>query len=304
MRENLPPNSMTPVRALKSAPRCALWGRRWSDGRSADPSSTTLYGDTVYVVASETGCDGGAVGARRGTEGERQGMSTSALLAQEQTHELVRLDAEGSRDSHQWLEGRAQLATLDPTDVVPVQPRLEAEPLLRVAAFQAQPTEGCTERSEIALWRDGGFWHATGRSQAAASQSTPFLVSPDKGSSGRHADPTCKRPAEAGRLRKLGKNGADRAPGFAPPIVAPPEGIEPFPSQLRTRKPASTGGGYRRMRGAPDARPEKRTRGAHRVNSPCRDPHTFTPCPARARTPLTVTKGGASAPYLSRKGSE
>jgi hypothetical protein len=58
------------------------------------------------------------------------------------------------------------------------------------------------------------------------------------------------------------------------------------------------------MRGAPDARPEKRTRGAHRVNSPCRDPHTFTPCPARARTPLTVTEAGAPAPCLSRKGSE
>jgi len=59
-----------------------------------------------------------------------------------------------------------------------------------------------------------------------------------------------KRPAEAGRLQILGKPVKTAAPGIATRIIAPPEGIEPSLSQLRYRKPASTGGGYRRLRGA------------------------------------------------------
>jgi hypothetical protein len=58
------------------------------------------------------------------------------------------------------------------------------------------------------------------------------------------------------------------------------------------------------MRGIPDARCEKRTHGAHSVNSSCRDPHTFTPCHTTVRIALTVTEAGAPAPCLSRKGSE
>jgi hypothetical protein len=58
------------------------------------------------------------------------------------------------------------------------------------------------------------------------------------------------------------------------------------------------------MRGAPDARYEKRTRGAHRVNSSCRNPHNFTPCLTAARIALTVTEACISTPAPSRKGSE
>ena len=114
----------------------------------------------------------------------------------------------------------------------------------------------------------------------------------------------CERPAEADRSRKTGKTVEHQSPSLAPPSVAPPEGIEPSLPRLRTLEPASTGGGYHRMRGTPDARYEKRTRGAHSVNSPCRDPHTFTPSRTAVRIALTVTEADAPAPYLSRKGSE
>jgi len=116
--------------------------------------------------------------------------------------------------------------------------------------------------------------------------------------------PASKRPAEAGRLRISGKTDERQSPSLASPTIAPPEGIEPSLPRLRGSGPASTGGGYHRMRGIPDARCEKRTRGAHSVNSPCRDPHTFTPCRTAVRIALTVTEAGASASYLSRKGSE
>jgi hypothetical protein len=96
--------------------------------------------------------------------------------------------------------------------------------------------------------------------------------------SSRASVPACKRPAEAGRSRKAGKTNEHRSPELALPTVAPPEGIEP--SLLR------------------------HTPGAHSVNSPCRDPHTFTPCRTAVRIALTVTEAGAPAPYLSRKGSE
>lgn len=118
------------------------------------------------------------------------------------------------------------------------------------------------------------------------------------------ATPTRKRPAEAGRSRKSGKTDERQSPSLASPTIAPPEGIEPSLPRLRDLGPASTGGGYHRMRGASDARCEKRTRGAHSVNSSCRDPHTFTPCRTAVRIALTVTEAGALAPYLSRKGSE
>jgi hypothetical protein len=161
-------------------------------------------------------------------------------------------------------------------------------------------------------------------------------VSPDKGSSDEHADrgmvrpvaesasapgrpnrtvrgrltffstfaaPARKRPARAGRLRKQGR----------PMETWPPDRVThhsaPGGNRTLSSLGAIRGAGVHR-RGLPPlarhshARGEKRTCCAHRVNSSCRDPHTFTPCPPRARTPLAVTKGGASAPYLSRKGSE
>jgi hypothetical protein len=58
------------------------------------------------------------------------------------------------------------------------------------------------------------------------------------------------------------------------------------------------------MRGAPDARYEKRTRGAHSVNSSCRTSHNFTPCLTAVRIALTVTEACTSTPAPSRKGSE
>jgi hypothetical protein len=96
-------------------------------------------------------------------------MPTSALLAQEQA------------------------------DVIPVRSRLEAEPLLRVAALLAQPAHGGTERGKVALGRDDGFRHAQGRSQAASSTSTSFTVSSYKrvqpaSDSGSTARPTSPPP--------------------------------------------------------------------------------------------------------------
>jgi hypothetical protein len=91
----------------------------------------------------------------------------------------------------------------------------------------------------------------------------------------------CQRPAEAGRLQISGKTVEHRSPSIALHTIAPPEGIEPSLPRC-----------------------EKRTRGAHSVNSPCRNSHTFTPCRTAVRIALTVTEAGAPAPYLSRKGSE
>ena len=123
-------------------------------------------------------------------------MDASALLAQIQPHELVGLDTERPGDRHQGLEGRAQLSALDPTDVVAVEPRLEAEPLLRVPALQAQPAQGGTERGKVALGRGEGFRHAQGRSQAARSQSTSFTVSSYRGAPVSYVrpGPTSARP--------------------------------------------------------------------------------------------------------------
>lgn len=122
--------------------------------------------------------------------------------------------------------------------------------------------------------------------------------------SGRASAPACKRPAEAGRSRKSGKTVERQSPSLAPPTIAPPEGIEPSLPRLRSLGPASTGRGYHRMRGAPDASHEIRTPGAHSVNSSRRNTHTFTPCRTAVRIALTVTEVGASASATSRKGSE
>lgn len=122
--------------------------------------------------------------------------------------------------------------------------------------------------------------------------------------SGSASAPACKRPAEAGRSRKSGKTVERQSPSLAPPTIAPPEGIEPSIPRLRSFGPASTGRGYHRMRGAPDARYEKSPRGAHSVNSSCRNPHNFTPCLTAARIALTVTEACISTPAPSRKGSE
>lgn len=114
----------------------------------------------------------------------------------------------------------------------------------------------------------------------------------------------CERPAEADRSRKTGKTTEHRSPELALPTIAPPEGIEPSLPRLRIPEPASTGGGYHRMCGGSDARCEKRTRGAHRVNSRRRNTHNFAPCPIAARTDRFVTEAGAFALSSSKKGSE
>lgn len=129
------------------------------------------------------------------------------------------------------------------------------------------------------------------------SGALPALASP-------FAGPTRKRPAGADRLRRTGKTVEHQSPSLAPPSVAPPEGIEPSPPRLRGLESASTGGGYHRMRGAPDARYEKRARGAHSVNSSCRTSHNFSPCLTAARIALTVTEACISTPAPSRKGTE
>jgi hypothetical protein len=99
--------------------------------------------------------------------------------------------------------------------------------------------------------------------------------------SSRPSAPECKRPAGAGRWQISGKTVEHRSPSIALHTIASPEGIEPSLPRC-----------------------EKRTRGAHSVNSPCRNSHTFTPCRTAVRIALTVTEAGAPAPYLSRKGSE
>ena len=59
-----------------------------------------------------------------------------------------------------------------------------------------------------------------------------------------------ERPAEAGRSQNPWEVGGTDAPGIAPRIIAPPEGIEPSLPKVRSRGPASTGGGYHRSRGS------------------------------------------------------
>lgn len=176
-----------PKRAAKTTSPSALPTDRPSTETGRRELSTTAYGVTVKVVPSPAGEDRATDRRRGGTEGEGQGMATSTLLAQVQTHQLVGLDPERAGDRDQRLEGRAELAALDPADVVSVQAGLEAEPLLGVAALQAQPAHGGTERGEIALWRGEGFDHAQGRSQAAPIPSTSFAVSSYRVSSTRRA---------------------------------------------------------------------------------------------------------------------
>ena len=286
MRENLPPNLKPLARAVIGAAPCALQRVHSLDARPARSPSTTLYGDTVYVVASRTGYDRGAVGAPRKTEGERQGMPTSALLAQEQTHELVRLDAEGSGHRHQRLEGRAQLPALDPTDVVPVQPRLEAQSLLRVATFQAQPAEGGTERGKIALWRDGGFWHATGRSQAGRSQSTSFAVTSYKGDRG----PRATRP----------RFPLDPDFGSGHQICIASDSLVGDAGQAHSPRARGSAAGDPSM-AAGDSRPIGRVvRGT--LIPPASD--SSRAMPFYATPTSTITKAGPSAPAQTRKASE
>ncbi len=114
---------------------------------------------------------------------------------------------------------------------------------------------------------------------------------------------TSKRPAEAGRLRKVGKTDEsltlDRAMHYS----------APGGNRTLSSRGAIQGAGVHR-RGLPPlarhthARCEKRTRGAHSVNSSCRTSHNFTPCLTAARTALTVTEARVPTPASSRKGSE
>ncbi len=103
-------------------------------------------------------------------------MLASAQLEQVRAHQLVRADIEGAGDRDERLEGRAEFAALDPTDVVAVQPRLQAELLLGDAVLTPQAPDRGAEGEQVASLGGRHFSHAVGRFQAARPQSTFFTV--------------------------------------------------------------------------------------------------------------------------------
>ena len=68
----------------------------------------------------------------------------------------------------------------------------------------------------------------------------------------------CKWPAEAGHLRKPREGRCSVGPQDRLVNVAPPEGIEPSLPKVRSWRPASTGGGYRRSAASQRYRPKFR----------------------------------------------
>lgn len=103
-------------------------------------------------------------------------MPSSAQLEQVQPHQLVGTHPERAGDADQRLEGRAQFPPLDPADVVAVQPRVEAELLLRKPPLRPQLSDRGAERQQVAYGGREGFGHNDGRSQAPSPPSTSFPV--------------------------------------------------------------------------------------------------------------------------------